>query len=121
MGAPQVEHKWVIEPIKQEVAEYVTAQLDIAKHSDFATVAALGLHSALANVGADGKSDSGSEQKYAYQVHIKKDTAIPEMIVCKTFNQVIKKIFNTNIKLGFFRDSIASDENTTPSQRFINQ
>jgi len=121
MGATQTEHKWVIEPIKQEVKEYVVAQLKIAVHSDFATVAALGFHSALANVGADGKSDSGSEQKYAYQVHNKKDTAIPEMIICQTFNQVIKQKFNTNIKLGFYRDAIASDEDTTPNQRFINQ
>lgn len=121
MGATQVEHKWEIEPIKQEIKDYVASQLEIAKHSDFATVATLGFHSALANVGADGKSDSGSEQKYAYQVHNKKDTSIPETIICKTYNQVIKEKFNTDIKLGFYRDSIASDEDTTPSERFINQ
>lgn len=121
MGATQAEHKWEIEPIKQEIKDYVTAQLEVAKHSDFATVAALGLHSALANVGADGKSDSGSEQKYAYQVHNKKDTAIPEMIICNTFNQIIKEKFKTNIKLGFFREAIATDQETTPNDRFINK
>jgi len=121
MGATQTQHKWEIEPIKQEVKDYVLAQLKIAVHSDFATVAALGFHSALANVGADGKSDSGSEQKYAYQVHNKKDTAIPEMIICQTFNQIIKVKFGTTIKLGFYREPIAADEDTTPSQRFVNQ
>ena len=121
MGATQTEHKWVIEPIKQEVKEYVIAQIKVAVHSDFATVAALGFHSALANVGADGKSDSGSEQQNAYQVHIKKDTAIPEMIICQTFNQVIRQKFNTNIKLGFYREAIATNSETTPSERFINK
>lgn len=121
VGATQMEHNWEIKPIEQKTKDFVESQLSIAKHSDFATVAGLGFHSALANVGADGKSDSGSEQKYAYQIHNLKETAIPEMIVCKTFNQVIKQKFNTNIKLGFYRPVIPPDSSVSPSNRFITQ
>jgi len=121
VGASQMEHNWEIKPIEQKTKDFVDSQLLIAKHSDFATVAGLGFHSALANVGADGKSDSGSEQKYAYQIHNLKDVAIPEMIVCKTFNQVIKQKFNTEIKLGFYRPIIPPESGISPQDRLINQ
>ena len=120
VGAKQIEHNWEIKPIEQKTKDFVESQIKIATHSDFATVAGLGLHSALANVGADGKSDSGSEQLYAHQTHKLTELDIPEMIVCKTFNQIIKQKFKTKIKLGFYHTTIQREEDKSPKNRMKN-
>lgn len=121
VGATQVEHSWEIKPIEQKTKEFVESQLKIALHADRSTMAGLGLHAALGNIGADGKSDSGSEQLYAHQIHQLTELDIPESIVTKTFNQVIKQKFNTTIKLGFYRTSIQREEDKSSKNRVINQ
>lgn len=121
VGATAHKEGWTIKPIEQKVKDYVKAQLEIAFASAKAVLAALGLHSALANVGADGKSDSGSEQLYAYQIHQTTSTLLPEYYVCKSFNDIIKLKFNTNIKVGFKRKNISPESATTPNERFKNK
>lgn len=121
LGATQIEHNWEIKPIEQKTKDYVDSQLKIAAHADRSTMAGLGLHAALANVGADGKSDSGSEQLYAHQIHQLTELDIPESIVTKTFNQVIKQKFNKNLKLGFYHTSIQREEDKSSKERVINQ
>ncbi|WP_196890378.1 hypothetical protein [Aureivirga marina] len=120
LGGKQIEHGWKITPIDQKIKEFVDAQLKIGTHFDFNTVAGLGLHSALANVGADGKSDSGSEQLYALKNHLLTETNIPEMIVCKTINQLIKYFFKTKIKLGFYQSLPEREEDLSSENRIKN-
>lgn len=121
IGASAVEEGWKINPIKQEIKEYVESQIAVADKSDFATQAGLGLHAALAYVGADGKSDSGSEQKYAVQIHQTTSTAIPEYYVTKVFNDIIPIKFGRKVRLGFYHLPIAADQDTSLDERFINQ
>lgn len=120
IGGQATEQGWKITPIKQEVKEYVEAQIAVADKSDFAVQAGLGLHASLANVGADGKSDSGSEQLYAHQIHQLSGTPIPELYVCKAFNDIIKIKFNRNIKLGFYYTTAKREQDVSESNRMTN-
>ncbi|NQY30918.1 MAG: hypothetical protein HRT69_15800 [Flavobacteriaceae bacterium] len=122
MGGTAVEHGWKITPIEQKVKDYVKAQLEIATKADFATVAGLGLHSALANVGADGKSDSGSEQLYALKNHQLTSTPLPEFYICKSYNDAIKvKWPDKKTKVGFHRVNPEREQDLTSSKRAKNQ
>lgn len=121
IGGDAVEQGWKITPIKQEVKEYVDAQIGVANKSDFATQAGLSLHASLANVGADGKSDSGSEQLYAYQIHQLTGIPVPELFVCKVFNDVIKAYFNSKLKVGFYQIAAQREEDKTESKRTKSQ
>jgi hypothetical protein len=121
IGATPHKEGWDIKPIEQKVKDYVEAQLKISLSSSNAVLASLGLHSALGNVGADGKSDSGAEQVYAYKIHQATSTNLPEYYVCKAFNEAIKYNFKTKKKLGFYRMNVQAEEETTPSKRTKNQ
>ncbi|WP_074406629.1 hypothetical protein [Aquimarina megaterium] len=121
IGGSPVELGWKITPIEQKVKDYVKSQLDIATQSDFSVVAALGLHSALANVGADGKSDSGSEQLYALKIHQLTGVPLAEYYITKAFNDVIKFKFNKAIKIGFYHINPEREQDITGSNRVIEQ
>ncbi|WP_378186889.1 hypothetical protein ACE939_00890 [Aquimarina sp. W85] len=121
IGGSMVELGWKITPIEQKVKDYVKAQLDIATQSDFAVVASLGLHAALANVGADGKSDSGSEQLYALKIHQLTSVMIAEYYVTKALNDAIKAKFGKNIKVGFYHINAEREQDITESKRVTNE
>lgn len=121
VGASAHKHGWEIKPIEQKVKDYVKTQLEIALSSAKFVLSSLGLHSALANVGADGKSDSGSEQIYALKIHQYTSTRLAEYYVCKAINDAIKLKFNSGVKLGFKRAKIDTESDTTPSRRLKNQ
>lgn len=121
VGASAHKEGWDIKPIEQKVKDYVKAQLEIALASSKFVIASLGLHSALANVGADGKSDPGSEQIYAYKIHQSTSTPLAEYYVTKAFNDVIKLKFGKSIKVGFKRAKIDAEAETTPGRRLKNQ
>ena len=120
IGGQAVEQGWKITPIKQEVQEYVEAQIKVADKSDFAVQAGLGLHASLANVGADGKSDSGSEQLYARINHEQTGLPIPEFYVCKILNDIIKVKFGKNIRVGFYHVAAQREQDVSSSKRISN-
>ncbi|MUP44903.1 hypothetical protein E0K83_03975 [Gramella sp. BOM4] len=121
LGNTPVEEGWKITPIKQEVKEYVEAQIKVADKSDFAVQAGLSLHASLANVGADGKSDSGSEQLYAYQIHQLTGIPVAELFISKVYNDIIRAYFKTDEKLGFYQIAVQRQEDTSESNRTKNQ
>ena len=122
IGGRQAEHGWTITPIDQKTKEYIVGQIEIAKFAGFSTTAGLGLHNALANVGADGKSDSGSEQLYALKNHQLTETPVPEMIVCKVYNDILKFTWpEKKIKMGFYSHTPEAEQNISPIARSINQ
>ena len=101
-GNNLLEHGWEIKAIDQNVKDYVTAQIEISKHSIQNLGAGIGLHQANANVSESGKSDSGSEQLYADVNHKNNNNPIPEMIVCKPFNMALEVNFpGKGYKMGF--------------------
>lgn len=120
IGANAMEHGWKITPIEQKTKEYVQSQILISDKADFATVAGQGLHTALANVGADGKSDSGSEQLYALKIHQMTSVNIPEHYVCKAFNDILHIKFGQGIKIGFYHLNPEREQDITESKRTLN-
>ncbi|QQV89946.1 portal protein [Cellulophaga phage Ingeline_1] len=121
IGGNAMEHGWKITPIEQKIKEYVAAQIEISNKADFATVAALGLHAALGNVGADGKSDSGSEQLYALKIHQLTSVNLPEFYVCKAVNDMLYIKFGKDIKIGFYHVNAEREQDVTQSKRTVNQ
>lgn len=118
IGANAVEQGWKILPIEQKTKEWVESQIKMYSTAIFAVQAGVGVHASLLMVGADGKSDSGSEQLNAFIVHQKTATPMPEFYVCKSVNDLIKAKFNTNEKIGFYRTTPERQQDITNSQRF---
>jgi hypothetical protein len=113
---------WKITPLDQKVKDFIEAQIEIAKRSDFAITAGLGLHPALSNLSADGNLPSGSEQLYAFKLYLSTGVDIPESIVCRAINYAILANFpGKSLKIGFYHDVVTTEETTSPSNRLKNQ
>lgn len=121
VGSNAMEHGWKIIPIEQKIQEYVKSQIEISNKADFATVAGLGLHAALGNVGADGKSHTGGEQLYALKIHQMTSVNLAEYYTCKAFNDLIRIKFGTDIKIGFYHLNPEREQDITESSRTVNQ
>lgn len=119
VGANAVEQGWKITPIEQKTKEWVESQIKLYETAVFAVQANMGVHASLLMVGADGKSDSGSEQLYAYVTHQKTATPMPEFYVCKALNDIIKSFFNKKIKIGFYRTTPERQQDVSDNQRMI--
>ncbi|TXE18627.1 hypothetical protein ES692_06170 [Psychroserpens burtonensis] len=119
IGASAVELGWKITAIEQKTKEWVESQVKMYDTAIYAMQAGVGVHASLLMVGADGKSDSGSEQLYAYVTHQKTATPMPEFYVCKTINDIIKARFNTKEKLGFYRTTPERQQDVSNGQRMI--
>ena len=117
IGGNAVEQGWKIIPIEQKTKEFVESQILIYNTAGFAVQAGVGLHASLAMVGADGKSDSGSEQQYAWDIHKKTATPIPEYFVCKIINDIAKIKFKNRRKVGFYHTEPIRLQDITNSQR----
>lgn len=121
-GNNLIEHGWKITVIDQKIKDFVTSQIAISQRADRAVSAGIGLHGAIGNISETGKSDSGSEQLYAYQNYINSGVEIPELIVCKIINQAIKINFpGTKLKMGFHQTTTKREQDVTPSKRTSNQ
>ena len=113
---------WEVDTIDQKVKDFITAQLETAKRADFAITGGAGLHPALSNMTADGNLPSGSEQLYAFKLYLSTGVDIPESIVCKDINMAIAANFpNKRVKMGFYHDTVLTEEATKPSERTKNQ
>jgi len=113
---------WKVEPLDQKVKDFIDAQIDIAKRASFETTSGLGLHPALSNISADGNLPSGSEQLYAFKLYLMTGVDIPEMIVCKDINSAIAANFpGKNLKIGFYHDTVLTEEATTSKDRIKNK
>jgi hypothetical protein len=121
IGGKTIVHGWTIEPIEQKTKDFVLSQLKIAEFAAFSTTAGIGLHNALLGVGADGKSDSGSEQVYAYINHKLTETIIPEMVILKTWNALINNLWpDKKLFLGFYFEIPTLQQETSEAQRLQN-
>ncbi|MFI1770992.1 hypothetical protein [Thalassobellus citreus] len=117
IGATAMELGWKITPIEQKTKEWVESQVKMYDTAIYAMQAGVGLHASLVMVGADGKSDSGSEQLNAYIIHQKTATSIPEYYVCKALNDILKTRFTSGEKVGFYRTTPERQQDITSSQR----
>ncbi len=78
------------------------------------------LHPSLTNIVIPGTLGSGSQMLYALKVHEHADTAIPEMVVLDPINQAIRFNFDTDLRLGFYRQAVKPEEGLAPEDRLKN-
>jgi hypothetical protein len=112
---------WEVIVLDQKVKDFIDAQINISKHSNLNTNAGLGLHPALSGLSDDGNLPSGSEQLYAFKFYLLTSTDIAESIICKALNFAIQANFpKTTKKIGFYHDTIITEEQTNPKDRVKN-
>ena len=120
-GHKLLEHGWEIKEIKQNIKDFVDAQIKIADQSNRAVAGGVGMHPALGGAGESGRSDSGSEQLYALKNYLLTGIDIPEMIVMKAINYAIKINFpKKDLKLGFYHIAPQREEDTSSKDRLKN-
>ncbi|MBQ9597948.1 MAG: hypothetical protein IJR34_06835, partial [Bacteroidales bacterium] len=69
----------------------------------------------------NGKLASGSELLYAFKLYLHTDLEIPTSIILEPINQAIAYNFpGKNVKLGFYHQSIQSEEALSSGQRLKN-
>lgn len=121
LGNQIVTQEWKITAIDQKIKDFVEAQIKISERADVTTVGGLGLHQALSNISTNGKSDSGSEQLYAYKNFILSEVQMPEMTICSAINAAIAHNWpEKKLKLGFYRTLPEKEEDITSSKRISN-
>ena len=120
-GSNIIEHGWKITVIDQKIKDFVSAQILISQRADRALSTNFGVHGSIGNVAETGKSDSGSEQLYAYQNFVNSGTEIPEYIICKTLNYALKVNWpNKKIKIGFHQITTKKESDVSPAKRIKN-
>lgn len=120
-GTNLIEQGWKITPIDQNIKEFVETQIKISNKADSAVSSAVGIHKALAGISAEGASDSGSEQLYAYLLYKLTGVRIPEMIVTEVINHALRINFpEKKLKLGFFHEEAKRQEDETSKDRVNN-
>ena len=109
---------WKITPIDNKFKEYIEAQVAICKKAEAAATSGFGLDPSLSNLILDTKLGSGSEKLYALKVYNATETALPDMVLCKPFQQFIDVNFpGTDIKIGLYRTVVEAEKNVNPENR----
>ena len=112
---------WEIETLDQKVKNFTSAQVEMAKRAVYEITAGAAMHPALSNLSADGNLPSGSEQLYAFKLYLSTGVDIPASIVCKDINYAIAVNFpKKDLKMGFYHDTMLTEESTTPKERVKN-
>lgn len=113
---------WKIEAIDQKIKDFVEAQLKISESSVSAITSGMGLHPSLSNIMVNGKLASGSEMLYAFKLYLLTDTEIASRTVLRTLNRALAFNFpGKGLKLGFYHQSLKSEEALSSSDRIKNQ
>ena len=82
----------------------------------------MGLHPSLSNIMVNGKLASGSEMLYAFKLYLNSDTAIPTMLLTSSINEAIRFNFpEKRVRLGFYHQSVKTEESISSSDRLKNQ
>lgn len=117
------EREWKIEAVDQKIKDFVESQLKIAEASVSAITSGMGLHPSLSNIMVNGKLASGSEMLYAFKLYLNSATAIPTLLITSSINAAIRFNFpeKEDIQMGFFHQSVKTEESLSSSQRIKNQ
>ena len=109
---------WKVTPIDNKIKEYIDSQMSIAKKSEAAATSGFGLDPSLSNLILDSKLGSGSEKLYALKVYNATETALPDMVLCKPFQQFIDANFpGTDVRIGLYRTVVEAEKNINPEDR----
>lgn len=120
-GHKIIEEGWEIKEIKQNIRDYVEAQLKISDQANRMTSGSLGLRSAIGGAEESGGQSSGADQLYALKNFLLTGVDIPESIVMKAINYSLMINFpGENLKLGFYHLPPEREEDVTESKRMKN-
>lgn len=109
---------WKVTPIDNKFKEYIEAQVAICKKAEAAATSGFGLDPSLSNLILDTKLGSGSEKLYALKVYNATETALPDMTLCKPFQQFIDvNCPGSGLKIGLYRTVVEAEKNVSPENR----
>ncbi|MFC4688653.1 hypothetical protein ACFO4P_17055 [Epilithonimonas pallida] len=119
IGGSMVEQGWKITKIEQNMAETVSAQINIATKADKSVAVGMGIDSAIGGVTEQGRSGSGSEKYYAVNNFYQIGIDLPEMVIFEAMNAAIKINFpeKKKIKMGFYREQPKMQQDMSPQDR----
>ena len=113
--------EWKVEAVDQKTKDFIEGQLKISEASTSAITSGMGLHPSLSNIMVNGKLASGSELLYAFKLYLNSDVEIPSSIILRPINQAIAFNFpNKDLQIGFYHQSVKSEESLTSSARIKN-
>ncbi len=118
------EDGWKFEEFPGKFKEYFESVISLDKRADQVILAGKGISSSITNVENDGViSKSGSDVYYNYLIYVASIT-LDEFHIMKEINRAISLNFphakENGIKLGFWIDIPAKQQETTASQRLQN-
>lgn len=114
-------HSWKVEPIDQKIKDFVESQLKISEASVSAITSGMGLHPSLSNIMVNGKLASGSEMLYAFKLFLMSDTEMISDILFESVNRAIAFNYSDRkVKLGFYHQSVKTEESLSASDRLKN-
>lgn len=109
---------WEVIPVDKKIKDYIEAQVAIARKSEAAATSGFGLDPALSNLILDTKLGSGSEKLYSLKVYNASETALPDMVLCKPWQQMIEANHpGTDLRLGLCRRVVDAEANVNPENR----
>lgn len=111
---------WKIEAVDQKIKDFIESQLEIGNAANSAITSGMQLHPSLTNIMVNGKLASGSEMLYAHQIYKLSDVAGPERIILGPVNDAIRHNFGSDLRLGFYHQSLMTQEETAPADRVRN-
>ena len=115
-------YTWKIEAIDQKIKDFVDSQLKISEASSSAITSGMGLHPSLSTVMVNEKLASGSELLYACKLYLLSDTEIASNVILGSINQAIAFNFpGTRLRLGFYHQSVKTEEQLSSADRIKNQ
>lgn len=121
-GMNLMEQGWTITAIDQNIKDFIDTQIKVGNKADASVVSSLNIHKSLAGISGEGKSDSGSEQLYAYLMYKLIGVNIPEYVVMKPLNALLRANFpNSKLKMGFKHGEAQKQEDQSSKDRVKNQ
>lgn len=109
---------WKITSIDNKVKEYIEAQVAICEKAEAAATSGFGLDPSLANLILKTKLGSGSEKLYALKVYNATETSVPDMVLCKPWQQFIDTNWpGRGLKIGLYRRVVEAERNVNPEDR----
>lgn len=126
MGEKFLTHKWEVEQVDLKISDYIGTILKISEAADAKKTGAFSLHASMANVGQTGRSDSGSEQLYAYTNHLNSSVAIPQMTICSPVEEILRIVAGIDpgddrLRITFDRPQPARESDLSASRRLTGQ
>lgn len=110
--------EWKVTPIDKKIKDYIEAQVAICRKAEAAATSGFGLDPALSNLILDTKLGSGSEKLYSLKVYNATETAVPDMVLCQPFNDMIRANNpGTDVRLGLYRPVVDAEKNVSPENR----